>query len=189
MEGLSPYERSLINNAGVINAKNKILEKVSSIFAELSGAFTKVINERSIVIPTIVSPKISRGEKYHGLPYLVLDYPRLFTTYNTLAIRTLFWWGNYFSITLQLQGVYQIQLAPTLNQAIKSGVFYNWFIQVKGNMYQHAINEDYQLITNENLPDLTGAHFIKITKKIPLDEWDRIDKLLLEDFKTLVQFL
>jgi len=64
-----------------------------------------------------VSPKISRGENYLGLPYLVLDYPRLFRPDAVLAIRTFFWWGHFFSSTLQLSGGYKTEFLSRLQAA------------------------------------------------------------------------
>ena len=54
----------------------------------------------------IQSPKISRGENYNGLPYVMLDYPRCFGKEDVFAMRTMFWWGNFFSITWHLKGKY-----------------------------------------------------------------------------------
>ena len=50
------------------------------------------------------SGKISKGENYLGLPYAILDYPAIFKKENVFAIRTMFWWGNFFSITLHISG-------------------------------------------------------------------------------------
>ena len=50
------------------------------------------------------TPKIAKGENYLQLPYVLLDYPRCFDKENIFAIRTMFWWGNFFSITLHLSG-------------------------------------------------------------------------------------
>ena len=42
------------------------------------------------------SGKISRGENYRGLPYLILDYPAYFSQKDIFAFRTMFWWGHFF---------------------------------------------------------------------------------------------
>ena len=57
------------------------------------------------------SPKISKGENYRGLPYVMLDYPRLFGREEVLAIRTFFWWGHGFSVTLHLKGGYRERIS------------------------------------------------------------------------------
>jgi hypothetical protein len=58
--------------------------------------------------------KISRGENYQLLPYIILDYPSYFSRNNIFAVRTMFWWGNFFSITLHLSGDHKINLLITI---------------------------------------------------------------------------
>src|SRR5664279_575656 len=97
---LSEDELLLVQNAGIILTKNAIMQKAVSLFSLLAeGMKTESENAQLPVEVMVAMPKISKGEHYKGLPYVVLDYPRLFTQENIFAIRTLFWWGNYFSIT------------------------------------------------------------------------------------------
>ncbi len=76
-------------------------------FGALESAYRKHLSPASILSRGGVNTsngKIFRGENYKGLPYVVLDYPRLFSTESVFAFRTMFWWGNEFSFTLHLQG-------------------------------------------------------------------------------------
>ena len=66
------------------------------------------------------SPKISKGENYKGLPWLVLDYPRYFNKEDIFAIRTLFWWGNFFSITLHISGKYKMRYEKKIIDSFES---------------------------------------------------------------------
>ena len=97
---LSPAEMDLVCNADLLLTKNAIIDKVYLIFGDVAEQV------RSDLGP---SPKISRGENYLGLPWVMLDYPRLFGKEDTLATRVFFWWGNFFSITLHLKGIYKEQ--------------------------------------------------------------------------------
>jgi len=104
---LSKYEMELVRDTEVILTKNRILKKVGSMFALLSE---ELANDAKGQLPNeliMVPAKVSRGENYGGLPYLILDYPRNFKKEDTFAIRVLFWWGNFFSITLHLSGSHQ----------------------------------------------------------------------------------
>jgi hypothetical protein len=102
--GLSEEEHRLVSDAGVILTKNAIIAKVYDLFGELAQAqVDAALPEEARTAP----PKISKGEHYKGLPYVMLDYPRLFSNLHVLAIRTQFWWGNYFSVTLHLKGLYR----------------------------------------------------------------------------------
>ena len=62
------------------------------------------------------SPKISKGENYRGLPWVMLDYPRFFGREDVFAIRTMFWWGHAFSTTLHLKGKYRELYLPVIEK-------------------------------------------------------------------------
>src|SRR5436309_811352 len=94
---LSGPEMELMCDAGIIFTKNSVLQKVKALFYDLQSELTACRVESDELRRNVfsLSPKISRGENYQGLPYMVLDYPRKFTPENIFAIRTLFWWGNF----------------------------------------------------------------------------------------------
>jgi hypothetical protein len=114
---LSPKELELVNNAGWILTKNAIIQKVYLMFGGLSEAYRAAIEKDAhITIEDIGprSPKISKGEQYEGLPWVMLDYPRNFSGQDAFGIRSFFWWGNFCSITLQLSGRFQEKYAPAI---------------------------------------------------------------------------
>ena len=74
---LSPAEIELMQNGEIILTKNRVLEKMKSLLESVQQnqiSYVQDYNLRNEIFK--VSPKISRGENYLGLPYLVLDYPR-----------------------------------------------------------------------------------------------------------------
>jgi hypothetical protein len=97
----SADEMELARNSHWLLTKNTIIDKVYSLFGEYSAYLQGKLLDASLETG---SPKISRGEKYKGLPYVMLDYPRLFSHNEVCAIRTMFWWGKYLSVTLHLKG-------------------------------------------------------------------------------------
>ncbi|MEI9808974.1 MAG: hypothetical protein WDO16_14545 [Bacteroidota bacterium] len=78
-----------------------------------------------------ISPKISKGENYKGLPYLVLDYPRYFEKDNHFAVRSMFWWGNFFSSTLHLSGIYKKKYTSAIEASFTQLQENDFFICVK----------------------------------------------------------
>src|SRR5437868_2887523 len=106
---LSSNEMELVTNAEWILTKNGIMDKARWLLESLQVQMKDYLGNQPGIADTTVygTPKISRGENYQGLPYLVLDYPRVFNKSNILAIRTMFWWGNFFSTTLHLAGHYK----------------------------------------------------------------------------------
>src|SRR5215467_7358592 len=104
---LSSFEMELVNNADWILTKNNILRKVQSMLEQVQNNTVDYSKLYPQLFPTevkAISPKISRGENYGGLPWMMLDFPRFFAKEdlprsgaNIFAIRNMFWWGNFFS--------------------------------------------------------------------------------------------
>src|ERR1700741_5135925 len=116
---LSPNELELVNNAGWILTKNAIIGKVYTLFGQLSEGYREELEKHPLLSMEGVdmrSPKISKGEQYEGLPWVILDHPRYFTTTDTFAIRSFFWWGKFCSITLQLSGIFCEKYGSALQQ-------------------------------------------------------------------------
>ena len=109
---LSAEEAALIMNADIILTKNRILEKVKALLLVIQEDQQHYLSSNNLLpdLVQIIPPKISKGENYNGLPYLVLDHPRYFDKENMYAIRSMFWWGNFFSTTLLLSGEYKARL-------------------------------------------------------------------------------
>jgi len=128
---LSKEELALVSEAGFILTKNRIINKVDDLFRQLSEDFqqrSKHLPESIISIP----PKISKGENYNGLPWVMLDYPRAFSNSDVFAIRCFFWWGNFFSITLQLQGSYKDMYSTSIKRYLEEN-YGNWCICIADN--------------------------------------------------------
>lgn len=185
---LSKHELELVTNAQILLTKNEIIKKVYSLFGDTAGYFAA---EAKGLLPAeiaLIAPKISRGENYEGLPYVMLDYPRYFKKENTFAIRTFFWWGNFISITLQLSGEYKNAYSPALQKAISIGSFQNWYIAAgESEWHHHFRNDNYTLITSQTL--VSDKAFIKLATKIPLSEWDHVQLFLQQNFSLLIKAL
>ena len=188
-ETLSDYEKLVVNDRQLLLTKQIIIKKVVDKFSELASAYGDMIKE---ILPSIQagSPKISKGENYLGLPYVMLDYPGIFGRHDIFAIRCFFWWGNFFSITLHLSGIYQQQYEAILQNAIKHNLFENWYISVNESQWEHHLQVDnYTPITQEFKPELSEKTFIKLAKKIPLEQWDQANEFFIENFEKLLKII
>ena len=109
---LSPEETELVQNTEWILNKHIITKKVYDMFGDLSLLLKNEAEVNSYLFPPNIqsqSGKISKGENYQLLPYVILDYPAFFGKDKIFAVRTMFWWGNFFSVTLHLSGIYKQQ--------------------------------------------------------------------------------
>jgi hypothetical protein len=142
---LSAKELQLVTNAYWILTKNHIIEKVKSLLASLQQQQQALLKKNAFTLPKEAaksSPKISKGENYKGLPYLVLDYPRYFDKENIFAIRTMFWWGNFFSCTLHLSGRYKKDAVAKLISSRSALIKNDFFICVSDNQWEHHFEND-----------------------------------------------
>ena len=194
---LSPEEMALVKNADWILTKNGILEKVKVMLASLQVQQEEWLKSTAKTLPDEVmasTAKISRGEKYEGLPYLVLDYPRVFARQDVFTVRTFLWWGNFFSTTLQLGGIYKKQFEDIIVGAYEKlcGLGYN--IGIHEDPWQHHFRID----NYNNVHAYTAAQFgeyvreagyIKLSKRTSLDEWDVAANQLECSFRELMELL
>ena len=138
------------------------------------------------------SPKISKGENYRGLPYVILDYPRVFGREDVLAIRTMFWWGHYFSITLHLKGQYRDGLLTAIQAYIPLLAAKGFHIGISGDEWRHELADDnYMALEGLDQPAIEkaldkGRAFLKLSATCGLDRWDEAPEVLTDLFRVLV---
>jgi hypothetical protein len=192
---LSPEELILVENAEWILTKNAIIRKVYDLFGAMAAAM-KIELQNNPLSPDVMetTPKISRGENFKGLPFVVLDYPRLFNRENVFAIRTLFWWGRYFSVTLHLKGIYKELFVGQLkkNESLLSDN--DFYISSSNDEWSHELGEENYISLNGNRDflkkkDFSRQPFLKLSAKIDLQNWNQSEKLLMQIFKTILQSL
>lgn len=193
---LSADEQQLVTNTEWILTKRKIIEKTVSLLGAAAEQQQAVVKNEKNWLPaaaTSTAPKIARGENYLGLPYLLLDHPRCFEGENIFAIRTMFWWGNFFSVTLHLSGSYknmfQQSVAGNLAEADN-----DIFVCINENQWQHHFEADnYRRIHTLQKGELQKLWeqrpFIKLAVQFPLQAWNEIPSLLDTAFSGMITLL
>ncbi|HEX5001755.1 MAG TPA: hypothetical protein VFW78_04610 [Bacteroidia bacterium] len=105
---LSNDELALLSDSRFLLEKRVITEKMVALLGGLDRELRCHFSKWPAPFPVDTAPggpgKISRGENLHGLPFLVLDQPAIYKPEGTLALRVVFWWGNYFLISFQASG-------------------------------------------------------------------------------------
>jgi hypothetical protein len=192
---LSAEELSLVQNAGWLLTKNTIIEKVFALFGDIAHQMRDNFDSRNGILPAEVlvpSPKISKGENYRGLPWVMLDYPRLFTRENAFAIRTMFWWGHFLSVTLHLKGEYKKQYEQKLLNNFSLLTTKQFYVCVSGEEWRHEFDEDnYKPLTQLNSSAvekiLLANNFCKLSAKISLPQWNQSKELLIDLHEIIIK--
>ena len=242
----SAEELRLVRDPAVILTKNSVMAKVVELMAAQSEGYRPVWEgaiARAVAADdaaknreatdglaaasrtgglagelTAASPKISKGENYRGLPWVMLDYPRFFGREEVFAIRTMFWWGHAFSTTLHLKGKYRELYLPVIEKHWAVLADAGFRVGVSEDEWQHEHGDhNYGVLTRvEDLrraPQGGGAqnaggaahagssahsrgvdpggtrNFLKLSAAVGLDRWEVVPDALTAMFKTLISVL
>lgn len=189
----SADELRLVTDEQVILTKNRVIGKVSGFFGLLTDSYRGIGGD---VFPSDIRqhPKISRGENYNGLPYVILDYPKHFTKDDIFAIRTMFLWGKDFSITLHLKGRYKVFFERTLFENAVLLKQHGWYMQIAGDEWQHH----YAAATHQPLAGIAANNwhalikdmpFIKLVFYFSLRQWEEAEQKFAESFFSMLRAL
>lgn len=193
----SKKEKEMIADSDWILTKNGILKKVSSLFENLNIAQQNNLPSSASFFPSeaiAISPKISKGENYKGLPWIVLDYPRVFKKNEICAIRTLFWWGNFFSVTLHLSGEYKKKFEEPIITSYPAIAKKKIYCCINDDQWEHHFGKgNYALIkkmSKKGFGDIIKEKpFIKLAKRISLKKWEQTPTILLDCFDLFIRIM
>lgn len=187
---LTSDELKIIHDTDFLLTKARVLDKIRIRFSEIQINLKQQIKKLPPDMIFTSPGKISRGENYRQLPYLVLDYPACFSGNNIFTFRTMFWWGHFYSTTLHLQGSYLHQL--------KSNIEKNQAILAKKNVYistgetpweYHFESHNYQLFTPETSIKFDRVDFLKLSQKFPLNSYQTLDIEVLEFYLLMMDLI
>lgn len=188
-------ELEIVNDTSWILTKQEIIKKVYVLFNEQLPVISELFRNTNKEYPgKLLSavPKISKGENYNGLPYVILDYPAIFQKENIFALRTMFWWGNFFSITLHLSGEFKEMYGRDIYTKARL-IPNDLFVCVNDNAWQHHFEATNFIVISEVgsvEEDLIHQQdFLKIALKFDLNRWNDIDSLLQTAYTKMIHLL
>lgn len=191
---LSKEEQELLLNPGWILTKNALIGKVYDLFGGLSDVYREILPVTHPVFigeTAVLSPKISKGEQYKGLPWVMLDYPRQFGKMDMFAIRSFFWWGKYASISLLLQGNFRNRMEKSVIEYLlaekdKPNETGEWLIPDGDQPWEHDIRATgYASLQQWEGQFAPEKPCIKITATWPLQQWDVLPAFFERKFREL----
>lgn len=175
---ISSEALALLQNKEVLLTKRAALEQITMLLQETKVTIAKSILAHEDALPSESLEAlgvVAKGENYQELPYQVLDYPAAFSLDDIFAYRTMFWWGNFFSATLHLQGkyldLYRHKLVSDIDQLISEEVDFC----ISDTPWQYHYEPDnYTRLTREHLALIESRSFIKLSKALPLDRFSEL---------------
>jgi hypothetical protein len=194
---LSNFEMDLLNNSEWILTKNGIMKKAQRLLEQVQQNVSDYTKLHLTLFPAevlAISPKISKGENYLGLPWLILDFPRHFDKENIFAIRTMFWWGHFFSTTLHLSGKYKVRYTSMVTNAFAGLGANDYYVCVHDEQWHHHMEPENYLPVKDfsavGFADhISKASFLKLAHRLSFSQWDHAVQRLSENFVRIARWL
>jgi len=189
----SKVELRCMNDRDFLLRKRIITDKL----CELLHGFAEILKaspvSRAFNFPAGVdfqAGRITRGENYKGLPYVILDFPRLFDKENIFAFRTMFWWGNYFSFTLHLKGEplrqYRNSLMAHYGKLHEQGIH----LYIGDDEWEHDLTgEQYLRMGVKARKIIREKGFLKLARKVDLRDYKFLFETGLETYENFIEAL
>ena len=190
---LTDKELLLIEDKDFLISKKSIVSKIEIILNFTNNRIAEIIDRDKLSVfsnPEFMNGKVSKGESYRDLPFLTLDFPRSFEKDSVFAYRTMFWWGNFFSITLHIQGLqldfYRTKILSNFDMLLHQDIY----ICVGETPWEyHFGKNNYIKLTINEKDIIKDSPFIKISKKIPLEQIESIPQISSSFFQSLMTVL
>ncbi len=193
----SEAELQLLLNTEFFELKKMATEKIFGLFGQLHLQMKSLPVHRQFDFPKgceIESVKISKGENFKGLPYVVMDFPRLFNRENVFAFRSMMWWGHFYSFTFHISGEEKKKYESNLLSNLQSVVGKSIFFCTALNEWNHDIQSpEYILITTESIRSIQNQmvekKFIKLAAKFELKDLGNLTERGSETYALILQSL
>ncbi len=176
--------------------KRAILLHIEELLAQCQTALKAEITQNPFDFPEgceIQAGKISRGENYRGLPYLVLDYPRMFKQDSIFSLRTMLWWGHEFSCTLYILGQARESYRQSLASQLPQARYKDWYLGVHESPWEYYFAPD----NFKALQEMDSAEksrygerpFYKLSRQLSLDQYDNLSHWVVKTWRQFREVL
>jgi len=190
---LSDKELSMIEDTDFLITKVNIISEIVILMETTKARLVEAIERENLDIVSkteLQNGRVFKGEYYRELPFVTLDLPRIFEKENVFAYRTMFWWGNFFSATLHLQGEYlelhRAKLLSNFDMLLHQDIY----ICVGKTPWEYHYGKDnYVKLSSQHKEIIQNSSFIKLSKRIPLEQIESVPQISSSFFLYLASVL
>lgn len=190
---LSEREQKIINDSEFLKTKLAVFSKFSSLFENVREKQKEVVSNSDYLFQPnidVLNGKIFRGENYKSLPYLVLDHPKLYSKSDTFSFRTIFLWGNYFTSSIHIEGHSLNSFRSIIMNNITSLLDNEIYICINKTPWEYYFeNDNYRILTKDNIDHIKDAKFLKLGKKLTLEKYYDLPNFSSGFLKTCLDLL
>ncbi|ULQ58395.1 hypothetical protein KJS94_09325 [Flavihumibacter rivuli] len=186
---LSEQERRLVTDAGIILTKNAIIGKVVDLFGGMGAEMSARALQQKESLPGSyfeAPPRVSKGEQYQGLPWVMLDYPKSFSKEKVMAIRTFFWWGKAFTVSLLLAGQYHRDFSLSVMRKLKEkDAPYPILVATHEDPWEHDVDAPGSIPLKLAFEEgreakVFAGDYLKLSMTLGIENWDTAPDFIRE---------
>ena len=188
LHSFSSQEINCFQDKDFLLTKVRVIKKITLLLSDIQQVAKNYLTEKNLSFPTgtdLNDGKISKGERYQDLPYVILDFPKLIHRERVFTLRTMFWWGNELSCTLHLQGEVWEDLREVFKQNYSQLLYKEVYFCVGENPWEYHFEPDNylpidQISKYELETKISEKYFLKISRKTTLDQPESWKDFVLE---------
>jgi hypothetical protein len=153
--------------------KQNVVHKVGLLMDDTGQKLNRLFRENHLI--DLAQHKITRGERYKEMPYVVMDFPQIKGPDFNIVLRTMFWWGHYFTCNLIIK-TSLLDLEKTAKNIRK---LKKTKILTGSNLWEQELEtDDYKKVSDlskkEILRLLEDSEYLKLSGKISLREYSSL---------------
>jgi hypothetical protein len=195
---LSEKEMAYMEDVDFLLTRRKINRKINRLLLQCEADIKHYLKVKDIAFPDGVkfrAGKIAKGENYLKLPYYMLDFPRQFSQDSIFAMRTMFWWGHYFCVTLHLSGealdAYRESIMRNLCSLKQTDLYvYHhpsdpWLHHVAKDTYRKLDDWDESQLQQH----LAEVEHLKLCEVLPLNKWNHLPAFTIDFLRKMLSLV
>lgn len=175
--------------------KHAVIQKLCQRFDHLGELLVENLSVKVTSLHVAdgnVNYKTTRGENYKLMPYVVVDYPKIKGKDFKLCCRTMFWWGNYFSMNIIIRtNDFDMKYLCNYLFKLKNEKL---LILTGDDLWQQDLN-DVSFIKTDTLSKarllslISKNSYMKLSMKVYFDKADSLEKTASEFYKEILNGL
>ncbi|MBX7204949.1 MAG: hypothetical protein K1X81_05960 [Bacteroidia bacterium] len=169
---ITSNEFELISNKTLIEQKQAAITNMVNRFHQLAATLRVELQKENLWNENLFGGrhhKVTKGENFHGFPFVVLDTPQLGGGEIKVALRTLFWWGHHFSC----QFIITKENFPIDNNYLQKLTALTTQIYTGEDMWEQNLLSPYFKPVEANK---CTQNFLKLGMIIPLSDYEKLEE-------------
>jgi hypothetical protein len=155
--------------------KQKVLRKISSLMDNTAKNIYEAYQNKLLFYENEgFIKKLSKGENYKEMPYLVIDTPQINGPGFKTLFRIVFWWGHYFTLNYYVHRsmIADYYLHSWKKTYLCSNMSCLWENDLRQQEFIRLASNDKRTLTLS-----TDITYLRLVRKVKIDKADQLNQI------------